>query len=430
MPSLVIGTKSKKPARSRKKKISAALKKISNEHIPVSREKTEDLASRDKGSLVARKALERSEKSFRALAEHAPDIIARFDKDFRHLYVNRQAEKVLGISRENIIGRTHSELGYPDYLVDLWQKKIVDVFLKKEKMTIEFAVLVHSGDRYFESSLVPELNEQGEVESVLALTRDITHFKETEKRISDLNTRLKAQAKDLENINQELESFTYAVSHDLRAPIRSIKGFTEAIQQDFLSELPDKAKDYLRRANRAAHKMSQLIDSLLELSREGRKEVQTGRVNLSSLARDFLAELRNSQPERKSEFVIEEGLEVRGDSRLLEIALQNLLRNAWKFTMGRSPARIEFGVKNEKDKRIFFVRDNGVGFDMSYAGKLFVPFQRLHSASEFPGAGVGLSTVKRIMRKHNGRIWAESQEGKGATFYFSIGAEENDDGGR
>jgi PAS domain S-box-containing protein len=372
--------------------------------------------------IIAQKALERSEEKFRTLAENAPDIIFRYDRNFRHLYVNSRAEDVLGKSKKNITGRTIWELGYPEDLVAFWHEKIHEVFSKSEKMTVEFVVPTPSGEIYFESSLVPELNDCGDVVSVMGISRDITHFKNAGE-ISDLNARLEKKAQDLTEINQELESFTYAVSHNLRAPIRSIKGFAEALREDFSQGWPDEARSYLWRINRAAGRMTQLIDSLLVLSRVGREEFKAGWVDLTGIAREFSSELKNSQPERKVEFMIEEGLKIRGDHNLMRIGVQNLLRNAWKFTRDRSPARIEFGVQNEKEKKIFFVKDNGVGFDMSYAHKLFVPFQRLHSLSDFSGAGVGLAPVKRIIRKHKGKIWAEAEEGKGATFYFTTQVE-------
>jgi PAS domain S-box-containing protein len=375
------------------------------------------------------KALKKSEEKFRTLADHAPDIIVRFDRDYRHLYVNPRTEEVLGIPKDSIMGKTNRDLGFPEDLVRFWHKKIDEVISKKEKLTMEFSAPTSTGDRNFEGVMVPECDDQGHVVSVMVLTRDVTHFKETEQKISQLNTRLEEQARELEEINEELRSFTYSVSHDLRAPIRAIKGFAEALEEDFSQDFQDEAKAYLRRISRASIRMTQIIDSLLVLSRVSQEEIKVGWVDLSRMAREFCAELQNSRLERKVEFVIQDGLEILGDSRLMGIAVQNLLRNAWKFTRDSSPARIEFGIQNDKDEKIFFVKDNGVGFDMTYAHKLFMPFQRLHSMSEFPGAGVGLATVQRIIRKHNGTIWAEAEEGKGATFYFKIQVMENKNAG-
>ncbi len=370
--------------------------------------------------VLAQEAVKESEEKFRTLAENAPDIIARFDNKLRHIYVNNKTAEVLGIPKKEIIGKTNRDLGYSEELLGFWKEKISEVFSKKKKVIIEYLMEVAEGKRNFESSLVPEFDEKGDVVSVLGITRDVTHFKKNEQKIRELNKRLKQKALDLKLLNKELESFTYSVSHDLRAPLRSIKGFTEALKEDYSEHWPDEEKDYLRRIIRASDRMTHLIDSLLELSRLSQKELEVEKVDLSQMVRNFSSGLQDSHPERKVKFVIKEGLEVWGDSQLMNAALQNLIRNAWKFTKHCPKARIEFGVSNQKKEKTFFVRDNGVGFDMFYSHKLFTPFQRLHSSSDFPGAGVGLSTVQRIILRHNGRIWAEAEEGKGATFYFTL----------
>jgi len=365
-------------------------------------------------------SLKKSEEMFRTLAENAPDIIARFDRNLRHIYVNEKTTEVLGIPKKEILGKTNRDLGYPENLVGLWSEKISKVFRKKKKFIMEYQVEVVEGRRYFETSLVPEFDEKGEVISVLGITRDVTHFKEHEQKIIALNKQLDQKYRDLNLVNKELKSFTYSVSHDLRAPLRSIKGFTEALKEDFSEDWPDEAKDYLRRILRASNRMTHLIDSLLELSRLSRKKLETELIDLGQIARKFSSELQTSHPERNVEFVIGDGLEVWGDPQLMNAALRNLIWNAWKFTKPCSKPRIELGVSNQKREKIYFVRDNGVGFDMSYSHKLFIPFQRLHSSSDFPGAGIGLSSVQRIIHRHNGRIWAEAEEGKGATFYFTV----------
>lgn len=365
-------------------------------------------------------ALKKSEEKFRTLAENAPDIITRYDREGRHLYVNAGTEEVLGRSRESILGKTNRELGYPPNLVDFWQKNIDEVFSNKEKKVFEYTVPTAYGEKHLEFHLVPEWDENGEVSSVLGIARDITHFKKAQHKIQELNSRLRKKAEDLEIINQELESFSYSVSHDLRAPLRTIEGFADALKEDFSQDLPREAQDYIRRLSRAGNRMRELIDSLLQLSRVSRKEIETDLVDLSRMARKFSSELKKSNPQRNAEFVIEKGLKIQGDPDLMGIVLQNLFQNAWKFTKDRSPARIEFGAQNKKEEKVFYVKDNGVGFDPSYSHKLFVPFQRLHSTSDFRGTGIGLNTVQRIIRKHNGKIWAESEEGKGATFYFTV----------
>jgi PAS domain S-box-containing protein len=414
----------------KKEKCELRLKGMKNEIFHVRLESSFDLDTEDKMStmtsvtdisdlVMVQQELKKSEETFRTLADHAPDIIVRFDRECRHLYVNTQTEEVLGIPRENILGKTNRELGFPETLVDFWHRNIQKVFLKRENVMMEFVAPTSIGEKYFEASLVPEFNDRGEVSTVLLISRDVTHFKNSELEIRDLNAKLVKKSLDLEQANKELESFTYSVSHDLRAPLRTIKGFAEALLEDLSAAWPDEARNYLRRITRASGRMEQLIDSLMVLSRVSRKEVEPDLVDLSHMAREFSAELLESHPERKAEFMIQDGIKVLGDRHLISIVIQNLFRNAWKFTRDRSPARIEFGTRNDKKEKVLFIKDNGAGFDMAYSDKLFVPFQRLHSMSDFPGAGVGLATVKRIILKHNGKIWAEAVEGKGATFYFT-----------
>ena len=249
--------------------------------------------------------------------------------------------------------------------------------------------------------------------------------KQAEEDINKLNEELELRVlqrtTELEATNKELESFAYSVSHDLRAPLRGMDGFSQALQEDYAGKLDDEGKRYLQRIRAAAQRMGQLIDDMLKLSRTTRREMKIGKVDLSEMAENITAELQESDPGRKVESIIREGQVVRGDAQLLRVVMENLLGNAWKFT-GKCPqARIEFGVQEEQGKPVFFVRDNGAGFDMAYADKLFMAFQRLHSMDAFSGTGVGLANVQRVIRRHGGRVWGESDgEGKGATFYFTL----------
>lgn len=224
----------------------------------------------------------------------------------------------------------------------------------------------------------------------------------------------------LEAANKELEAFSYSVSHDLRAPLRSIDGFSQALLEDYSERLDEQGRDYLHRVRAASQRMAHLIDDMLKLARVTRAELSREEVDLSALAQEIAAELRRAQPGREVEFAVASGLRVHGDPKLLRIVIENLLGNAWKFTGKRSGARIEFGMTHRDGKPAYFVRDNGVGFDMAYAGKLFGAFQRLHDSREFPGTGIGLATVLRVVHKHGGKVWAEGKVEKGATFYFSL----------
>jgi signal transduction histidine kinase len=223
-----------------------------------------------------------------------------------------------------------------------------------------------------------------------------------------------------DSANRELEAFSYSVSHDLRAPLQSIDGFSLALLEDYQNLLDERGNDYLRRVRNATQRMANLIDDLLKLSRLTRGELNLATVDLTALAQTVAAELQKSQPQRQASFRIAEGLTATGDPNLLKVVLDNLLGNAWKFTGKKEKTTIEFGVAEVEGRAAFFIQDNGSGFDMNFADKLFVTFQRLHLEREFPGTGIGLSLVQRIVRRHGGDVWAEGLVGRGATFYFTL----------
>jgi len=237
----------------------------------------------------------------------------------------------------------------------------------------------------------------------------------------DQKTRLRRQGELLKAMNAELEAFAYSVSHDLRAPLRSLEGFSQALVEDYRDRLDDTGKDYLDRISSAARKMDRLIIDLLELARISRVDLKRQWINLSDMGREILAALSDDEPEREVEVNVEDGLEVVGDPVLLRQVMENLLGNAWKYTGRRQQARIELGATVRNGQRTYHVRDNGAGFDAAHAGRLFTPFSRLHDASEFPGTGIGLSIIQRIVLRHGGWVWAEAEVDRGATFFFTIG---------
>ena len=255
---------------------------------------------------------------------------------------------------------------------------------------------------------------------IYAVARDVTAAKEAERKTLALTEDLARRNAQLASLNHELEAFSYSVSHDLRAPLRSIDGFSQVLLEDYGDRLDGDGQEALQRVRGAAAAMGELIDALLALSRLSRIDLRTERVELSGMAETIAAELRNSQPEREAEFVIASDLVVEGDRTLLRAAVGNLLGNAWKYTQPRTPSRIEFGCLEKDGEIVYFVRDNGVGFDMTYVGKLFGAFQRLHRQTEFGGTGIGLATVQRIIHRHGGRVWAEGAVDQGATFYFTL----------
>ena len=238
---------------------------------------------------------------------------------------------------------------------------------------------------------------------------------------ADLERRVSARTDELEAANTELEAFSYSVSHDLRAPLRALDGFSLALLEDYGHDLEGDAADYLRRIRAASQRMARLIDDLLMLSRMTRRGMTWERVDLSELALSIGRELGDDDPERQVELSVAPNMTVDGDAQLLDVALRNLLGNAWKFTSRTEDARVDVGTEEQGEERAFFVRDNGAGFDAQYADKLFAPFHRLHGDDEFPGTGIGLATVQRIVRRHGGRVWAEGATGKGATVWFTLG---------
>lgn len=260
---------------------------------------------------------------------------------------------------------------------------------------------------------------------LLGVVMDMTADKETERKLLELNEtleeRVRSRTEQLESVNRELEAFSYSVSHDLRAPLRSIDGFSKLLLEKHAASLSDQARNYLERVRNASQRMGRLIDDLLMLSRIGRKELRRDAVDLSALASGVIEELHGREPDRRVTVTIEPGLFALGDEELIRIVLDNLLSNAWKFTSRTNDATISFSTVIQDGERFYRVRDNGAGFEAAYLDKLFIPFHRLHTESEYPGTGIGLATVKRIVLRHGGRVFAEGAPGEGASFYFSLG---------
>ncbi|HED16809.1 MAG TPA: PAS domain S-box protein [Gammaproteobacteria bacterium] len=297
------------------------------------------------------------------------------------------------------------------------------------------SAVLHSGPRAIlvtregielaiEDTVAPIQDHNKDTIGVILVFRDITERiarkKELLQHRYNLEKLVSKRTQELETINDELESFSYSVSHDLRSPLRSIDGFSRALQEDCEDQINDQGMDFLRRIRNSVQRMGALIDDLLMLSRTTRRDFTPEMVNISELAEKISGQLRISKPERKVELVIQAGLEVYADPGLIETVMENLLGNAWKYTGKQAHACIELGQIVNEDEAAIYVRDNGVGFDMHYASKLFGAFQRLHSTDEFPGTGIGLATVERIINRHGGRIWVEAAVNKGATFYFSL----------
>ena len=280
-------------------------------------------------------------------------------------------------------------------------------------------------------SLSPVKTQQGML--VIAAIRDISKRKLVETELNDYRNHLEElvanRTTELSAVNQALEEFSYTVSHDLRSPLRSIDGFCMILMDDFTAQLPDEANAHLLRIRSATQRMGQMIKEVLELSRFSRCDLNKKTVNLTALANDISSDLRIHKPDRKVNIHVGNGLWAIGDETLLRVVLENLLDNAWKFTSRKNTAEIIFYEKTIGEEKAFIVKDNGAGFGMQYADKLFSSFQRLHSIADFPGTGIGLSIVKRIIQRHGGRIWVESEVDSGTIFYFTLNNQSTIDNG-
>ena len=370
----------------------------------------------------AERQLRASEARFRDLLESAPDAVIITDEQGRVRLANAEAERLFGYRREELIGQDVEMLMPQRYRaahVGHRQGYVRAARTRPMGAGLELYGLRKDGSEFpVAISLSPTRTDDGK--AVFCSVRDITGQRAADNKIQDLNRRLELDNAELEAVNKELEAFSYSVSHDLRAPLRAIDGFSQALVEDAGPLLKPEHHSHLNRVRQAAQRMGLLIDDLIKLARVTRTDVKIDDVDLSEIAQTLAINLQDSAPERQAEFVIAPDLQARGDPRLVQVALDNLLSNSWKFTAPRTPARIEFGKSVANGKPAFFVRDNGVGFDMNHAGKMFGAFQRFHDVREFAGTGIGLATAQRIIHKHGGRIWAESQPGEGATFYFTL----------
>jgi len=373
-------------------------------------------------------ALSDNEYRLQQFLEALPVGITVHQVDGRTFYANQMALQLLG--KDTIPEATTEELvvayqvyrgnqPYPTAELPVVRS------LGGETVTVDDMLIERDGEMIpLEVRSTPIYDHHGKIIYAILAFSDISDRRRAEQEIYQLNQNLERRVMErtaeLQAANQELEAFSYSVSHDLRSPLRAIDGFSEIILERYTDKLDDKGKHYLQRIRTGTQRMGELIDDLLTLSRVTRSEMHYKEVNLTTLALNIAERLQETQPERQVEWVIPPELIARGDERLLQVALENLLNNAWKFTSNLIPARIELNVIAEDGKFIYFVRDNGAGFDMTYADKLFGAFQRLHSATEFPGTGIGLATVQRIIHRHGGKVWAEAVVQGGATFYFTL----------
>lgn len=372
----------------------------------------------------AEEALEVSETRYRRLFETAQDGILILDADTGQIAaVNPFLTNLLGYPEAELLGKKLWEIGA---FKDVEPARLAFAELQSEGyIRYEDLPLETSDGRHIATEFISNVYHVDHKKVIQCNIREITARKQAEadlrKLNADLEQRVHERTDQLEALNQELETFNYSVSHDLRAPLRHIDGFVEALREGYADKLDAAGLHLIQNIRVATQRMNALIEALLGLARCSRDELHRQPVDLSALARLIATDLQRSDGTRQVQFVIADGVTAIGDDRMLRIVLENLLSNAWKFSKQRAAACIEFGVAPQADGgTAYFVRDNGAGFDMAYTGRLFGAFQRLHSGKEFPGTGIGLATVQRIVHRHGGRVWAQAAVGEGATFYFTL----------
>jgi PAS domain S-box-containing protein len=349
--------------------------------------------------------------------ESLTDAFFTIDRDWRLTYVNAEAERLLSRPRRELLGRVLNDvlptLRGSDALRQLGRAMA-------ENVTVQFE------EHHLPSGMWVQVKAFPSKQGLAIDVKDITASRAAQQEVLRLNTELEERVSrrtaQLEAANKELEAFSYSIAHDLRAPLSSIDGFSQMLQQSAGDSLPERCRHYVQRIRAGVRQMGELTDGLLSLANFSRASLRIDDVDIAQLARAALAICREGDPGREVEAEIRDSLPARGDPRLLQQVMNNLVGNAWKFTSRTANARIEVGAEARPEGTVYFVRDNGAGFDMAYASRLFEAFQRMHSAAEFEGTGIGLAIVHKIVARHDGRIWAEGEPGRGATFYFTLGA--------
>ena len=375
--------------------------------------------------LSAEQVLRESRAMYRDVVESVNEILFQTDSDGRVTFLNRAWRHTTGFDGRLSIGQS-----LLDFVADEDRSR-VEQHLRgiregyDEIAQFEFRLRTHSdGPRWVEATIRPLRDTYDHVVGSSGTLDDITTRKEAEQSQRDLNRELEARVRvrtaELEASNRELEAFSYSVSHDLRAPLRAIDGFAQIVAEDYAPRLDETGREYLQRIRVATQKMARLIDDLIDLARLTRQAMKREQVNLSQIVEQILTELRQEDPERRVEIHVEPNLVAAADRALIRVALENLLRNAWKFTSRREVAQIRFHAEMRDRQIVYCVTDNGAGFDMNFSSKLFLPFHRLHGISEFAGTGIGLATVQRVIQRHEGRVWAQSVPDQGASFFFTL----------
>ena len=375
---------------------------------------------------VAEETLQVSQKMLQLVLHHIPTRVFWKDRNLSYLGCNQSfAQDACLDNPAQIVGKSDYDMPWSKHAEFIRKDDLQVISAEESKLNFEQMYNLNDGKTvWLETSKIPLTDIQGNIIGVLGTYNDITSRIEAKKELKKYREHLEdlveKRTNELTQVNQELEAFSYSVSHDLRAPLRAIDGFSLALIEDYDNVLDEGAKSYLQRVRGAAQRMSQLIDDLLKLSRLTRGELKREKVDLSELARDIIVKLQHENSERSAEFRITSGMYTVGDEGLLRVMLDNLLSNAWKYSSKVEHTVIQFHCRRSADESVYCVEDNGIGFNMQYVDKLFGAFQRLHHVDEFQGSGIGLATVARIVHRHGGQVWAQGEEQQGARFYFSL----------
>jgi PAS domain S-box-containing protein len=376
------------------------------------------------------KDLIESEERLRSTLQSIDDLVFEISKDGVFMnYPTSEDSSALFLPPDQFIGKPYREI-LPPKMATFIDNEIAELVASNQVRQFDYPMEIGGETRWFSAKLSMRRDAEGEFAGVIMVSRDITDRKNSEEKIRNINLELEDRVQErtmqLEEKNQELEAFSYSIAHDLRAPLRAINGFSDILLEEYQGSLDQEGQQLLSHILSAGQKMHDLIDSLLSLSQLSRQNLEISEVNIKELGKGIAEDLIAQKPERKIvveyQFECPQDVQVQADRALLSVLLTNLFSNAIKFSAQRDPALIEFGCHPSKDGPVYFVRDNGIGFDPANAHRMFVPFQRLHGSDSFEGTGIGLAIVERIIKRHNGRIWAESPESSGATFFFSLGA--------
>ena len=409
-------------------KLRAENKKLADEHaylVQALKGSDDALLNQIDEHQAAIEALGHSKTHLRQVIDLVPHAIFAKDADGRYLLVNRAMATACSSSIEEMEDALDTDFFNKAVEVERFRAADQAVIAtgQRQVIPVETIRFMNGVVRHFNIIKIPF--RFGDTPAVLGVATDITEREQARLELAklneDLEERVRQRTAELEAANKELESFSYSVSHDLRSPLRGVDGWSLALLEDYGDKLDEQAHGYLNQVRAEIQRMSVLIDDMLKLSRLSRDEMKREAVDCTALGRSFADRVQAASPERRVEWRIAQGVNTNADLSLLRQVFQNLIENAWKFTAKQDTAVIEFGVTEIDGEKAYFVKDNGAGFDMAYSAKLFGAFQRLHRVADYPGTGVGLATVQRIARRHGGRVWAEGEVGKGATFWFTLG---------